>query len=57
MTVEKSTIQRFQERKIILPTFAQLEDPTTIPINIIKELKVKKLNYEKVIFSISISNN
>ena len=39
MTVEnRRLIQRFRERKIILPTFAQLEDPTRIPIDIIKEL-------------------
>ena len=29
--VLERTIKRFRERKILLPTFAQMRDPTTIP--------------------------
>ena len=39
MNVADSTLERFRERKIILPTFSQLENPDTIPSHIIEELK------------------
>ena len=39
MNVADSTLERFRERKIVLPTFSQLENPHTIPSNIIEELK------------------
>lgn len=36
MNVADSTLKRFRERKIILPTFSQLENPDSIPSNIIE---------------------
>jgi len=35
----EKTITRCREKKIILPTFAQLKNPETIPLEILKELK------------------
>jgi cysteine synthase A len=37
--VLEKTVQRCRERNIIIPTFAQLKDPTTIPRGIQKRLK------------------
>ena len=38
MNISEATIQRFKEKNIILPTFSELENPHTIPENIIEEL-------------------
>ena len=37
--VKDTTINRFREKNIILPTFSQLENPDTIPENIIEQLQ------------------
>ena len=39
MNVTESTLERFRERRIILPTFSQLENPDTIPASIIEALE------------------
>jgi cysteine synthase len=43
MTVDEATlsrtIERFRERKILLPTFAQMRDPSSVPEKIKKRLK------------------
>ena len=36
--VLKRTVERFRERRILLPTFAQMRDPTTIPAKIKERL-------------------
>ena len=33
-------IQRARERKIIIPTYAQMKDPTKIPIKVKESLKI-----------------
>ena len=33
------TIERFRERKVLLPTFAQMRDPSTVPEKIKQRLK------------------
>lgn len=37
--VEDHIIQRFRERKVLLPTFAQMRDPSTVPAKIKERLK------------------
>ena len=34
-----NAVQRFRERNIVLPTFAQLRDPSTIPAGISDQLR------------------
>ena len=38
MNIPNSTLKRFQQKNIILPTFAELENPNLISSDIIKEL-------------------
>ena len=33
-----NAVQRFREQNIVLPTFAQLRDPSTIPASIVDQL-------------------
>ena len=39
MNVADSTLERFRERQIILPTFSQLENPDTIPAQYYRSIR------------------
>jgi len=38
MNITDTTLERFRERQIVLPTFSQLENPNTTPTSVIKAL-------------------